>query len=89
MKRFALGFVVGGATCAVTLVPVVLAQLRSKFDYGRHQGHIDGRREAAQALGKEFGQYDGRSPYTVLFSVKTTDVISVETNGIKTVRIIP
>jgi hypothetical protein len=89
MKKFAAGFVMGGAVCAVVLVPVLLAERASKFNFGRHHGQIDGRREAAEALGREFGQYDGRSPYKVLFSVKTIEVISVETNGIKTVRIIP
>ena len=89
MKKFTLGFFTGGAVCAVILLPVLLAERVSRFDYGRHHGHISGRRETAEALGREFGQHDGRSPYKVLFSVKTTDVISVETNGIKTVRIIP
>jgi hypothetical protein len=89
MKKFVLGFIVGVAVCAVILVPILLAERRNKFDYGRNQGHIDGLREAANALGKEFGYYHDHSPNNVLFSVKTTDVISVETNGIKTVRIIP
>jgi len=86
MKTFVLGFIVGSMACAVILGFVLF---RETFDQGRRQGQIDGRREAAEALGKEFGQYDGHSPYKVMFSVKTTDVISVETNGIKTVRIIP
>ena len=89
MKRLALGFMVGVAACAVVLVPTLLAERRNKYEFGQKNGNIAGRFEAADALGKEFGQYDGRSPYKVLFSVKSMDVISVETNGIKTVRIIP
>jgi hypothetical protein len=89
MKKFALGFAVGACTCAVLFVPLLFAERHNKFEYGRNHGNIAGRAEAAEALGKEFGQYDGHSPYKVLFSVKTTAVISVETNGIKTVRVIP
>ena len=48
-----------------------------------------GRVEAADALEGEFGRYDGHTPYKVLFSVKATDVISIETNGIRRVRVIP
>jgi hypothetical protein len=89
MKKFALGFSAGLAACAVVLVPLLLSERGNKFENGKYHGNIAGRFDAADALGKEFGQYDGHSPYKVLFSVKTTDVISVETNGIKTVRIIP
>ncbi|MEI6427947.1 MAG: hypothetical protein WCO45_06085 [Pseudanabaena sp. ELA607] len=89
MKKFTLGFIVGVAVAALVLVPLLLTESRNKYEFGRNNGIISARVEVADALGKEFGQYDGHSPYKVLFSIKTTDVISVETNGIKTVRIIP
>ena len=89
MKTFVLGFVVGCAACAIVLVPALLSERRSKYDYGYKNGGIAARIQAVEVLDKEFGQYDGRSPYKVLFSVKTADVVSVETNGIKTVSIIP
>jgi len=64
-------------------------EAHDKFEFGRANGIRAGRFEAADALQKEFGLYDGHSPYKVLFSEKTTDVISIETNGVKTVRVIP
>jgi hypothetical protein len=85
MKKFALGFIMGGVVCAAILVPVL-----RNLDYGeRRRGLTEARREVAGTLKEEFGTYDGYSPYNVLFSVKTTDVISVEKNGVKTIRIIP
>jgi hypothetical protein len=89
MKKFALGFFVGIAFTALTLALIFRNELHSKFEFGLKNGIIEGHRDAAHALEKEFGQYDGHSPYKVLYSVKTTDVISIETNGIKTVRVIP
>jgi len=59
------------------------------FESGHKSGIVAGHFEVADALQKEFGLYDGHSPYKVLFSEKTTDVISIETNGIKKVRVIP
>jgi hypothetical protein len=89
MKKLTLGFIVGVAVAALVLVPLLLTESRNKYELGRQKGINLARLEIAGALRKEFGQYDGHSPYKVLFSIKTTDVISVETNGIKTVRIIP
>lgn len=89
MRKFFLGVFVGIAISAIILVPLLRSERRNKFDFGRKNGIVAGRFEAADALEKEFGRYDGHAPYKVLFSVKTTDVISTETNGVKTVRIIP
>ena len=89
MKKFALGFFVGIAFTAFAFALIFRREIRDKYEFGRNNGITAARIEAAQALEKEFGQYDGRSPYKVLLSVKTTDVISIETNGVKTVRIIP
>ncbi|HEX5219121.1 MAG TPA: hypothetical protein VFZ59_06100 [Verrucomicrobiae bacterium] len=89
MKKFTLGVLVGIAISAFTFVPFLLRERREKFQFGRTNGIVAGRFEAADALEKEFGRYDGHAPYKVLFSVKTTDVVSMETNGVKTVRVIP
>ena len=89
MPKFMLGVIVGIALGATVFWPLLLSERHNKFEFGRTNGIVAGRFEAADALEKEFGRYDGRSPYKVLFSVKSTDVISIETNGIKTVRVIP
>jgi hypothetical protein len=89
MKKFTLGFLVGATVSAVVLVPLVFKDRHDKFQFGRNSGLIEARSEIAATIEKEFGLYDGHTPYTLLFSVKTTDVISTETNGVKTVRVIP
>ena len=89
MKKFALGVLCGIVAASLLFVPLLLSERRDKFEFGRKNGINAGRFEAADALEKEFGRYDGKTPYKVLFSVKTTDVVSTETNGVRTVRVIP
>jgi hypothetical protein len=89
MRKFLLGVFVGVVVSAVAFVPLFLSERRDKFNYGRENGMVAGRFRALDALGNEFGWYDRHSPYKVVFSVKGGDVISVETNGVKTVRVIP
>jgi hypothetical protein len=89
MKKFGIGVLFGIAVSAMFFVPLLIIERRGKFEDGLRSGIIAGRREAAQAIEKEFGFYDRHSPYERLFSVKSTDVISIETNGAKTIRVIP
>ena len=86
MRKFLLGVSVGIAVSAIGFVPLLFSERRDKFSFGLKNGVVAGRFEAAYALEKEFGRYDGHAPYRVLFSAKTTDVVSTETNGVKTVR---
>ena len=89
LKYFSI-FLVGFVCASLLFLFVILPkQAHDKFEFGRTNGIRAGHFEAADALQKEFGLYDGHSPYKVLFSEKTTDVISIETNGVKTVRVIP
>ena len=87
-KNFALGLFVGVFLSCGILIPL--------WQWERHHGlnmenagNVKGRFLAARALEKEFGRVNSGVPYNVLFSVKTTDVVSIETNGIRTVRVIP
>ena len=38
---------------------------------------------------KKFGVHEGKGEYKRLISVKTTDVISIETNGVRAVGVVP
>jgi hypothetical protein len=86
LAMFLLGFVCATALFILFILP---KEAHDKFEFGRKNGIVKGRFEAADALQKEFGLYDGHSPYKVLLSEKTTDVITIETNGVRTVRVIP
>ena len=89
MRKFLLGVLVGLVSSAICIPGLLISEGRSKFLFGRTNGIVAGRFEAADALEKEFGRHDGKTPYKVLFSVKTTDAVSTVTNGVKTVRVIP
>jgi len=81
----------GGFICACILFIFLFLPMedRAQFNYGYTNGLVGGRLEGVDEIQKEFGTYDGHSSYKVLFSVHTSDVIAIETNGIKTVRVIP
>lgn len=89
MKKFLCGFLFGTAMSALVAVPVLLKERHDKFQFGLNNGRTAGLREAAHSLEKKFGRFEGHASYEVLFSVKTTDVVSIETNGVRTVRVIP
>lgn len=89
MKKFLLGALVGTLFSAAIFIPVLRWERQLSWQLGVDTGTISGQRLAADALEKEFGNHDGRTPSKVLYSVKTTDVVSIETNGVRTVRVIP
>jgi len=89
MKNFLIGLVVGIAVSMAIFIPLLRSERKDKFEFGRKNGINAGLFQAADSIQKELGCYDGHGPFKVLFSVKTTDVVCTETNGIKTIRVIP
>jgi len=83
---FLAGFICASALCIFVILP---EENQGQFDYGFTNGVVQGHLEAIDAIQKEFGLYDGHSPYKFLFEAYTSDVVSIETNGVKTVRVIP
>ena len=88
MKKIIIGMILGVTLMAALLIPIAIHERRRSWDYGVTSGRIDGLFEAADALDKEFGRYDGQGDYKLLLSVKSGAIISIVTNGVKTVRII-
>ena len=92
MKRFLFGFTAGALLTAVVGAQLLLRERKAKLEYGLYHGRLNGLFDAADALQKEFGTISDRDApvgFKSLWSIKTTDVICFETNGIKTIRIIP
>jgi hypothetical protein len=89
VKKVILNILIGMAIATAFFMPVLIHERRNQYTIGHNAGKIDGLLEAARAPENEFGRYDGHAKYRRLFGVKTTDVISVDTNGTRTVRIIP
>ncbi len=88
MRGFTIGMLFGAAVATACLVPVIFQQRHDQFASGSRHGRTVALLEVTGILDKEFGRYDGTGKYTRLFSIKTSDVVSTETNGIKTVRVI-
>jgi len=86
-----LGTFLGGFICAsVLFIFLILPQEdHLQFDYGFTNGVIRGHLEAVDAIQNEFGTCDSHIPSKRLFGAYTSDVVSIETNGVKTVRVIP
>jgi hypothetical protein len=83
-------FLCGFFCAALLFIFVIMPKYdRGQFDYGFTNGVLQGRMDAVDAVQKEFGYYDGHSPYKFLFEIHTSDLISIETNGVKTIRVIP
>ena len=84
-----LGVVSGIVLSLALFVPLFVAERRNKFEFGVNQGFAHGLNEAATRLQTEFGEYAGNGDYKRIFSISTSDVIAIEINGVKTVRVIP
>ena len=89
MKDILIGTMIGAIVMAAIFIPLLIYERHAKYKYGREVGKLDGLIEAASAIDEEFGRYDGRGAYKTLFGIKSTDVIAIETNGVKTIRVIP
>jgi hypothetical protein len=62
---------------------------RYQFDDGFENGVIRGHLQAVEAIEKEFGTCASHAGSNRLFGAYTSDVVVIETNGVKTVRVIP
>ncbi len=80
-----MGGAIGAVLFAWLYVP---GMLREKEEFGRTQGyargHIDIAAKIPQALGSDFSKTE---KYTPFYSMKDVDVVVVERNGVKTLRV--
>jgi len=89
MKKYVVGFISGVVISAIIFIPILKSEQQAKFEIGKNNGNISGLAHSVKELKKEFGVIDSSEKYKRLYSVKTSDVVSVEINGVKTVRVIP
>ncbi len=90
MNKVLAGLVLGCLVTAVLVWAVVLPQVRESYRaVGFNDGTIAARSEIAgkipAALGSDLSKAERQQ---VLYSVKTTTVVIVERNGVKTLRVI-
>lgn len=91
MITFIVGFIVGVAiTGAVRRYVIYPAVAHDKEEFGRNQGYARGQIDIAlkipEALGSDFSKTE---KYTSFYGVKDIDVVLVERNGVKTLRVYP
>jgi ribosomal protein L25 (general stress protein Ctc) len=89
MKKYVIGFIGGIIVSGAIFIPILITELEAKLELGKNNGKIDGLVYSVRELEKEFGAIDSSTEHKRLYSVKTSDVVSVEINGVKTVRVIP
>lgn len=89
MKIFIAGILCGVGLASVPFYLLLRSEQHNKKQFGVTQGFSNGLQEAASMLEKEFGTHDSKGEYKRIFSISTSDVIAVEVNGVKTVRVIP
>ena len=82
---FLIGLVLGGLLVGAG----AYAALNDKEECGRHLGSVAAHSEIVGILEREFGNADSVDQGTCLFSHKTSAVISIVENGVKTVRVVP
>ena len=89
--KIIISFLLGGAIASAVFIWVILpAHAKDKFEMGRGGGYIAGQGdiidEIPAALGTDYVDTDGYHP---LFEVKSSAVVVVERNGVKTLRVYP
>ncbi len=89
MKKYVIGFMGGVVVSGAIFIIVLKAEQEAKLEQGKNSGKISGLTYSVKKLEKEFGTIDSSAKYKRLYSVKTSDVVSVDINGVKTVRVIP
>ena len=89
MRRFVLGLVAGSIVSGLLVAVLARWRLAGEFEHGRRLGELDGRPVAIEALRQEFGDVPSDTGGKRLFSLKTSDVVAVVVDGVKTVRVVP
>jgi hypothetical protein len=89
MKKIYIGIFLGILIASIIYIPIIYLQSKKRYELGVASGTVHGLAIASKAIEKEFGTFDGKSEYTNIFSVKTTDVIAIKEDGHKTIRVIP
>ena len=89
MKKYIIGFIGGVVISVIIFIPILKSRQQAKFELGINNGEISGLAHSVNKLKKEFGVINSSAKYKRLYSVKTSDVVSVEINGVKTIRVIP
>ena len=80
-----IGIIIGvGVT-----IPMIFSVKKDAFEHGKGIGYVEGVQFAIKSLESEFGSisYESKNYKNVIFAIKTQEVVAVDINGIKTVKV--
>lgn len=80
-----VGIIVGVAAA----IPMIYSVKKDAFEHGKGVGYVEGVQFAIKSLESEFGSisYENKNYKNVIFAIKTQEVVAVDINGIKTVKV--
>lgn len=85
MKNLVIGVIIGVLISAVVFYLLLKIEQKNKFNFGQSQGFIDGQWKAIESLEPYLSQVPPGQEVTILFSVKTSDIVVYEKNGVKVI----
>jgi hypothetical protein len=88
---FIAGLIAGVAlVAAIGRYAIYPAVAREKVEFGRNQGYANAQADVATKIPPVLGSdFSKEEKYTVFYQIKDVDVVVVERNGVKTLRLYP
>jgi hypothetical protein len=89
MKKYIIGFLGGLFVTTSACVVVLPLVLEDKFKFGHGTGFADGLSAVADELEQHYGLYtEADGPYEIVYDIKTTRVVIIDVNGVKSIKVI-
>jgi len=89
MKKSVIAFISGMIFCLLLTVPVFYFALTGTAEQEKGNGFREGSLFVVKALEKEFGSipYSDKNFDKVIVSIKTNEIVTINKNGVKTIKI--
>ncbi len=87
MKNLVVGVIIGILVSAAVFYSLLKLEQKNKFNLGQSHGFIAGQWKAIEMLEPYLNQVSPGQEVTILFSVKTSDIVVYEENGVKIIGI--
>jgi 4-amino-4-deoxy-L-arabinose transferase-like glycosyltransferase len=85
VKNLVIGLVVGVLVSAAVFYPLLKHEQKNQFNIGQSHGFVTGQWQAIEALEPYLNQVPPGQEVNILFSVKTSDIVVYEENGVKVI----
>jgi hypothetical protein len=85
VKNLTIGVIIGVLLSAAMFYPLLKYEQKNKFDFGQYHGFLNGQWSAIESLEPFLHEPPPETEVEILFSVKTSDVVVYEKNGVKVI----